>query len=120
MANFLAPELVEMEILLGKWHRAIKIYFIKHFDLLLKFWTLILPYKRFCEFSSFDRNEKNCLAQAPNLAANGIFRPNYFELEIDWNVNFIMQVAWDDKDLFQKLFWFIIEILDFIIALAPE
>ena len=31
-----------------------------------------------------------------------------------------MQVAWDNKDLFQKSFWFIIEILDFIIALAPE
>ena len=31
-----------------------------------------------------------------------------------------MQVAYGDKNLFYKSFWLIIEILDFIIALAPE
>ena len=31
-----------------------------------------------------------------------------------------MHVAYGDKKLFYKFFWFIFEILDFIFALAPE
>ena len=48
-------------------------------------------------------------------------RGQFFGAKISWNENFIMQVqvAYGDANLFHK-FFFIIEILDFFIALAPE
>ena len=56
----------------------------------------------------------------PKILGKWLFLAKFLGSKIGWNENFIMQMAYGDKKIFHKFYEFIIEILDFIIALGPE
>ena len=58
--------------------------------------------------------------EAKNFGRKSEKLANFFCLKISRNENFIMQMAYCDKKLFNKIFSFIIEKFDFLVNMTPK
>ena len=70
--------------------------------------------------SSFRAPSSRLPENQPKISGKWPLLANVFWLRIGWNKNFIMELAYGDKNLFCKFFLFIIEKFDFPVKMPPE